>query len=178
MRHKLPGELRDEREIFMQAPAERRGGLVVAGIDGGEEEPEQRTADRLQGLAHTGAFLKQDAPRIAPRAATAWWRARRAFRRSGASARAAKLHPARRRSAPPRPASKARWQSRDQSAGAPDDCRSCSAARRSASSGNSQEIVAALRGARAAMPANSLRCLSARRERKQKNLNHQNPLKK
>ena len=65
MRHELAGELCDEREIFVQAPGERRGGLVVAGIDGGEEEPEQRTADRLQGLGHTGAFLEQDAPRIA-----------------------------------------------------------------------------------------------------------------
>jgi hypothetical protein len=33
MRHKLPGELRDEREIFMQAPGERRAGLVLAGIE-------------------------------------------------------------------------------------------------------------------------------------------------
>ena len=41
------------------------GGLVVAGIDGGEEQPEQRAADRLQSLRHTGAFLEQDAPRIA-----------------------------------------------------------------------------------------------------------------
>ena len=65
MRHELAGKLRDEREVFVQSPGERRGGPVVAGINGGEEEPEQRTADRLQGLAHTGAFLEQDASRIA-----------------------------------------------------------------------------------------------------------------
>src|SRR5438477_4419697 len=35
--HKLPGELRDEREVFVQAPRKRRGGFVVASIDGGEE---------------------------------------------------------------------------------------------------------------------------------------------
>jgi hypothetical protein len=32
MRHQLPGELRDKREVFVQAPGERCGGLVVAGI--------------------------------------------------------------------------------------------------------------------------------------------------
>ena len=37
MRHELAGELRDEREILVQASGECRGSLVVAGIDGGEE---------------------------------------------------------------------------------------------------------------------------------------------
>ena len=63
MRHKLPGELRGEREVFVQAPGKCRGGFVVAGVNGGEEQPEQRAADRLQRLRHTGAFLEQDAPR-------------------------------------------------------------------------------------------------------------------
>lgn len=65
MRHEFPSKLRDQREVFVQAPRDRRGGLVVAGINSGEEEPEQRAADRLQGLGHAGAFLEQDAPRIA-----------------------------------------------------------------------------------------------------------------
>ena len=64
MRHKLPGELRGEREVFVQAPGKCRGGFVVAGVNGGEEQPEQRAADRLQRLRHTGAFLEQDAPCI------------------------------------------------------------------------------------------------------------------
>src|SRR6185503_17666583 len=96
----------------------------------------------------------------------------RAFRRSDAPARAAKPHRARRRSALPQPASKTQWRSQDQSAVAPGDCRSCSAARRSASSGNSHVRMGVLRGTRAAMSANS-RCLASRRERKQKNLRHQ-----
>ena len=94
-----------------------------------------------------------------------------------APARAAKLHPVRPGSALSQPASKTQWRLRDQSAVAPGDCRSCSAARRSASSGNSHEIVAALRGTRATTLANS-RCLASRRERKRKNLRHQNSLKK
>ena len=112
-----------------------------------------------------------------PRAATAWSPAPRAFRQSGAPARAAKLHPVRPGSALPQPASKTQWRLRDQSAVAPGDCRSCSAARRSASSGNSHVRMGVLRGTRAAMSANS-RCLASRRERKQKNLRHQNTLKK
>ena len=82
------------------------------------------------------------------------------------------------KNAPPRPASKAPWRLRDRSAAAPGDCKSCSAAQRSASSENSHKIVAALRGARAAMSANSLRCPCSRRERKQQKLKHQNRLKK
>jgi len=37
MWHELPGELRVERQIFVQTAGERRGGLGVAGINGGEE---------------------------------------------------------------------------------------------------------------------------------------------
>src|SRR5215470_16212395 len=65
MRHEFPRELRNKREIFVQPPGERDRGLAVAGVNGGEEEPEQRTADRFQGLGHTGAFFEQDASRIA-----------------------------------------------------------------------------------------------------------------
>ena len=38
---------------------------IIGPLNGGEKEPEQRTADRLQGLGHTGAFLEQDVSRIA-----------------------------------------------------------------------------------------------------------------
>ena len=66
MRHEFPSKLRNQREIFVQPPGERHRGLAVAGVNGGEEEPEQRTADRFQGLGHTGAFFeKVDASRIA-----------------------------------------------------------------------------------------------------------------
>ena len=37
MWHELPGKLRDESEIFVQTTGEGRGGLGVAGINGGEE---------------------------------------------------------------------------------------------------------------------------------------------
>jgi hypothetical protein len=40
MRHEFPGELRGEREVFVQAPGKCRGGFVVAGVNGGEEQPE------------------------------------------------------------------------------------------------------------------------------------------
>src|SRR5215469_4794645 len=65
MRHEFPSELCNKREIFVQPPGERHRGLAVAGVNGGEEEPEQRTADRFQGLGHTGAFFEQDSSRIA-----------------------------------------------------------------------------------------------------------------
>ena len=92
MRHEFPSKLRDQREVFVQAPRDRRGGLVVAGINGGEEEPEQRAADRLQGSV-TPAPSSSRMCRYSPRAATAWSPAPRASRQSGAPARAAKLHP-------------------------------------------------------------------------------------
>jgi hypothetical protein len=37
MCHELPSKLRGEREVFVQAPRQRRGGLVVASINSGEE---------------------------------------------------------------------------------------------------------------------------------------------
>ena len=50
---------------FSCSRPESAAAAFIAGVNGGEEEPEQRTADRLQGLGHTGAFLEQDALRIA-----------------------------------------------------------------------------------------------------------------
>jgi hypothetical protein len=73
MRHKLPGKLRDEREIFVQAPGERCRGLVVAGVNGGEEEPEQRIADRLQGRGHASAFFGSLPAPPNERGRRTWW---------------------------------------------------------------------------------------------------------
>jgi hypothetical protein len=135
LRRELAGELRDDCEVCVQASGERRGGLMVAGIDSGQESPNSGPRIAFKASltpAPSSSRMRRISPSrrnglVASAARISTVRCARACRQTASRERS------KGRRVPPPPAAKARWQSQDQPAAA-GDCRPCSAARRSASS--------------------------------------------